>query len=358
METKDLAKRQTGDIGESMPAPPPRITPETIQETTQAIALLQGMVKDLLIRGVDYGRIPGTPQDSLWDPGASQIIGSFNCYPGERRILKLEDSDTKIVACVEVPIVSRTTGHIVGTGIGAASTLETKYKYRWVANPQEWGYDDTAIRTLKTKSAKDDAGNKVILYRIPNPEHSELLNTIIKMASKRAEVDGAEGLPGVASVLRVMFSPKETKSGERPEYEGPRWTHFWGEVRRLGYTDEEAHSKLKVTSMKQWLSNGHSLDEALDILRGKEAKRATPPAGAQIKPPDAWAKITEDMVPDYPHLEPIIWQLATMQPQQMYQALGASKRADMTISPWDAFLQLKAQYGTERKMEETQQAEE
>jgi hypothetical protein len=259
--TTELAKKEEARV------PAPRITPEAIQETMQSIALLQGMVKDLLIRGIDYGRIPGTPQDSLWDPGASQIISAFNCYPGERRMLKLEDSTEKIVVCIEVPIISRATGQVVSTGIGAASTLETKYKYRWVPNPPEWGYDEAAIKTFKTKRGKDDEGNETMLYRIPNPEYSELLNTIIKMSSKRAEVDAAESLPGVSSVLRQIFSGRKVARGE---YEGPVWQRFWGEVRRLGLTDQEAHAKLGVTSMKDWLSKGHSLDEALNILRGRE----------------------------------------------------------------------------------------
>ena len=264
---KELATREE----RLLPALPPRISPEVIQETMQSIALLQGMVKDILIRDVDYGRIPGTPSDSLWDPGASQIIGSFNCYVGERRMLKLEDSDQKIVVVVEVPIISRATGQEVSTGIGAASTLEAKYKYRWVPYPQDWGYDEIAIKTFKTKPGRDDEGDKVTLYRIPNPEHSELLNTIVKMASKRAEVDAAESLPGVSSVLRQMFSGKKfAKGSEKGEYEGPVWQRFWGEVRRLGMTDKEAHASIGVTSMKDWLGRGHSLEEALNILRGKE----------------------------------------------------------------------------------------
>lgn len=243
-----------------MPKPAPRITAASIEQTEQSIALLQGMVRDLLIRGVDYGRIPGTPQDSLWDPGASQIIGAFNCFPGERRILKFEDTDTKISVCLEVPIISRETGIVATTGVGAASTLETKYKYRWVDDPPQWGYDEDSMKTLKTKIDK----NKT-LYRIPNPEHSELLNTIVKMASKRAEVDGAESLPGVASVLRRMFSREKP-----PAREGPRWDRFWGEVSRLGLTEDEVHQKLRVASMKDWLSSGKSLDQALDILRGRQ----------------------------------------------------------------------------------------
>lgn len=263
----------------------PQVTPESIQETVQSIALLQGMVRETLIRDIDYGRIPGTPQDSLWDPGASMIIGSFSCYCGHRRIINLEDSDGKIAVCLEVPVISRKLQQEVGSGVGAASTLETKYKYRWVANPKEWGYDEAAVATFKTKKGREN-GRETMLYRIPNPEHSELLNTIIKMASKRAEVDAAEALPGVSSVLRQIFSGK-TPRQDRKAPEGtedsqweasPRWQRFWGEVTRLGYTQQEAYRKLGVHTMHEWLGNDHTLADALATLRGNSNPQGAAPS--------------------------------------------------------------------------------
>lgn len=269
----------------------PQVTPESIQETVQSIALLQGMVKETLVRDIDYGRIPGTPQDSLWDPGASMIIGSFNCYFGQRRILKLEDTDGKIAICLEVPVISRRLQQEVGSGIGAASTLETKYKYRWVPNPKEWGYDEATITTFKTKRGRDN-GRETILYRIPNPEHSELLNTIIKMASKRAEVDAAGALPGVSSVLRQIFSgraPKQDRKAPEDDYTSPRWQRFWGEVTRLGYTEAEAHAKIGVRSMHDWLAENHTLNEAIAILRGNGNQQAAATVVEKPQPQDAEA---------------------------------------------------------------------
>jgi hypothetical protein len=332
------------------------------------------MVRDVLIRGIDYGRIPGTPQDSLWDPGASQIIGSFNCYCGQRRILKLEESDERIVVCVEVPIVSRATQQEVGSGIGAASTLETKYKYRWVANPKQWGYDETAAKAFKTKRGRDDDGNSAILYRIPNPEHSELLNTIVKMASKRAEVDAAESLPGVASVLRQMFSGKPFRQGEPPatdEYAGPRWQRWWGKVRQLGYTDREAHARLGVSSMKDWLARGRSLDEAEAVLRGNgnpepmmDAATEEIVSHEESMDEDAFGEREEKnniaapaeapkKVPAAPKRDP--WTIRTindllracnedykMQPKEVYNELNVSSANELTESPGQCYLRIAA----------------
>lgn len=252
---------------------PPRVTPQAIQETKQQMALLQGMVRDILVREVDYGRIPGTPQDSLWDPGASKIISAFNCYSGERRLISLRDNAERISVLMEVPLVSRTSGQVVATGVGAASTLETRYRYRWLTEDEtgQQGFGADVLATFKSRRKKDGT----MEFRVPNPEHGELLNTIIKMASKRAEVDAAESLPGVASVLRQLF----TGQAQRPKAEdSPVWTRFWGEVRRMGLTDEEAHRMLRVKSMKEWIASGRSLDAALESLRQALAQ----PAESQV----------------------------------------------------------------------------
>jgi len=317
------------------------VSPQSIQETVQSIALLQDMVKNVLVRGIDYGHIPGTPQDSLWDPGASRIIGSFHCYCGQRRIIKLEDNAEKIVVCVEVPIISRSLQVEVGSGIGAASTLETKYKYRWVSKPQEWGYNEEAVKTLKTKKGKEE-GRDVMLYRIPNPEHSELLNTILKMASKRAEVDAAESLPGVSSVLRQIFS----ESKKTQDYPGPRWQRFWGEVTKLGYTRDEVHTKFRVASMHDWLRQGHSLDEALDILRRNPAQSDEEPGvdlpwkeGTKLQPnPDR----DPESLKDTNALLEACYADFGLQPADVARELGYGSTREITMAPADCYREIAA----------------
>jgi len=263
----EVAKREPTE------AVPLFVTPGYVQKTLESIDLLRDMVHNLLKRGRDYGHTPGTQGDGLWDPGASIIIAGFNCYAGQRRILNLVDNAEKIAVIVEVPIISRVSGQEVGSGVGAASTFEAAFANRWLTRDElkEFGFTDEQIATLRTDKKHP---NK---WKIDNPDRLGLLNSLVKRASKRGEVDAAEALPGVASALREMFNPEKSEgrskagqgeSGE--EYEGPRWQRFWGECSRLGYTEPEVHAKLKVRSMKDWLAKGRSLDEALDVLRGKK----------------------------------------------------------------------------------------
>lgn len=265
-----LQRTEPETAEETQHLPALTITPQAIQAIKQEIAMLQSMVRSSLQRGIDYGRVPGTPADSLWEPGAAMIIAAFNCYIGERRILNMRDDSERISVCVEVPIVSRASQQVMATGIGAASTLETKHKYRWLnaLEIKHLGFDDETLTTFKTKMRDGQTE-----YRVPNPEHGELLNTIIKMASKRAEVDGAEALPGVSSALRQMFSqaiPQRQSNGGKAHKEGnDEWTMFWGKVRQLGFTQDEAYETLGIASMKDdWVGAGKTLDEALEKLQG------------------------------------------------------------------------------------------
>jgi len=81
-----------------------------------------------------------------------------------------------------------------------------------------------------------------------------------------------------------------------------------------------------------------------DNLLPQGARRRKAPAKSQIKPLSEWDKITENMVPDYPHLETIIWNLSKVQPADLYKEMGVTSRADMTIPPWETFLTLKVRF--------------
>lgn len=249
---------------------PLMVSPRYIESTMVSLELLRDMVRNVLVRDRDYGRVPGIPGDFLWDPGASTIISSFNCHAGARRILRFVDDGNKIALVIEVPILNNATGREVGSGIGASSTQETKHKYRWEANPQEWGFDEEAMKSMKTRLKEGKQQ-----YRIPNPEHGELLNTLTRMASKRAEVDAAQGLPAVGSALRELFSgwqPKgQGKVHPEPDDDSPRWTAFWSQVKALGIEPDKVHQMLGVTSMKDWLKQGKSLDDAIKVLADKIA---------------------------------------------------------------------------------------
>jgi len=138
-------------VREDLASHPLAVTPDYINSTRTSLSLLRELVREVLVRDRDYGKVPGISGEFLWDPGASQIIASFNCHVGPRRFLNFVNDGQKISIVIEVALIHTPSGAEVGSGIGAASSQETKHKYRWVDNPREWGFGEEAVHSLKTK---------------------------------------------------------------------------------------------------------------------------------------------------------------------------------------------------------------
>ncbi len=332
------------------------ITREYVDQQKRSLALLQDMVKDILVEGRDYGRVPGTSQ-FLWDPGANQIFGGFNVFPGHRRIISHIEDGTKISIVIEVPLIQRHTGTEVASGIGASSNEESKHKYRWIKEGEIglWGYTSDTATSLKTKV--EDGGKK---YRIPNPDRGELINVCVKQASKRAEVDAAEALPGVSSTLRELFDPKRSQwkgGGKQPKEQpiddgSPRWTKFWGEVRALGIVTESGtpdsarvHQLLGVVSMKNWLEKGRTLDEATKTLAEKvKAERRAP------------TSVKEKDVPDGAALETVMLECFGWVPERVWSEANYTSRKNFeeagVEAAWQLFLRLWSIYKDQHKPSE------
>jgi hypothetical protein len=251
-------------------AAPVRLTEASIQLVKHNASMAVKMVEELLNEGPDFGNIPGVKGKSLFDPGASKIFNAYNCYTDYRVIHSVEE-DELISYTIQAIVIHRASQEIVGTGIGACSTREVKYKYRYVYNPEDYGYSEEEVSKLKQ--------NKEKAYRITNPEEGELVNTIVKMAAKRADTDAAQSLPGVGSALRRLFDPK---SGN--EREETAWRSFYNQLRALGISDEDAHKRLNIGSFKDWLAQGKTLNDAIEILAAEVAEDALKNKGAAPAP--------------------------------------------------------------------------
>ena len=281
----------------------PRPLLALVQQLKNDLAIVEALVRTGLEPTWDWGIVPGIVQPFLFESGAFKIMTTFNVYPGEPHIIQITDTDQKIAICVQVSLIDRKTGQVSTTGVGAASTLETRNKYRafWDSDLKNQGYTQEEIDAIPKYTRGVNKGKR----KLPNPETGELLNSLLKAACKRAEVDAVESLPGVATVLKKLFlgqlppgrstppppppgasSEKEPGSGTGDESEGSaEWTHFWSEVTRLGHSPKEVHEK--YGSMKDYVAKtgkplAAALADVLQELRGTGGKspEGTSPAGS------------------------------------------------------------------------------
>ena len=302
-----------------------RLTDVAIETIAHNIRQSERLVFSVLEKDIDYGRIPGTPQDGLWDPGASKIINAFNAYP-DYKVLHHVEEDSLISYTIQTMLVSRESQMVVGSGIGAASTRETKYKYRWVPDPKSYGYPEEEIKTLKFKDGK---------YRITNPEYGELVNTMAKMACKRAEVDAAQSLPGVGSALRKLFTGKKTQENTQPQ----NWNSFWSQVSTLGLSEDDVHQLLKVKSIKDWLTTGKTLNQAIEALADKLTEKAK---GAKPLSESSNKKRDLNTIKTFGDLYTACQEDFNMARQQVWAELGVNSQAEITKTPAECYRKIAA----------------
>lgn len=333
------------DVAVRQPGLPIEVTPESIAKVQRTLTLLRESIPGILIPNVDFGHIPGVKGMSLFDSGAQSIINFFTAYAGQRNVLHFRDDGQMVAICVEVQIIDRRSGFVIATGVGASSTEESKNKYRWVENPLDWGYSQEALANWPKKDIKPDKESGVLEYKIKNPEHAELLNNILTIASKRAEVDAAKSLPGVGTALRLLFDGKlrsgataaAPASKQASGIDIPNWNSFWGEVNKLGLKQDQVYEKLGVTAIHEWLKKGKTLDDALAILRA-----GTPPEQPGKPTPAKTNKKYPTEVPDSGTLFKVCFELWGMQPAEVAKELGYASPKDISEPPWEAYTKIKS----------------
>ncbi|MBA7594301.1 hypothetical protein ES703_01242 [subsurface metagenome] len=327
----------------------PMLTETAIQAITYDLKMAERLVTEALEVDVDYGQIPGVSGKGLWDPGASKIMNAFECYP-RHKILYHEETDTLITWAIEAEIIHRGSQLIIGSGVGACSTREPKYKYRWVSKEeaQRLGYTVPEIDRMKTKKRKFYQDGKpvadVVEYRVENPEYGEQVNTIMQMAAKRAETDGAKTLPGVSSALRKLFqgaSPAKSRGEKHKDDDSdensPRWTTFWNSARGLLGDDyqEKVHHLLGVKSMKDWLKSGKSLEDAIRVISQKLTEQ--PPRRDPTTVKEAEVKTADDlcsvMAACFGWPEVRVWAEANFRDKKNFEEAGVE-------TPWAVFQRL------------------
>lgn len=154
----------------------------TARDIRQHVNLIQEVMKAVMKEGTHYGTIPGCPKPSLFKPGAEKIASTFRiAVTSDVEDLSTSDEKRFRVTCTAYA----SNGSRLGSSVGICSSREEKYQWRKPVCDGE--FEETEIDRKREKwiSTKDGKGMKVKRVRT---EPSDLENTILQMADKRAYV--------------------------------------------------------------------------------------------------------------------------------------------------------------------------
>lgn len=206
----------------------PVVAIEAMSERYTAIV----RVKDAIMRdGVDYGTIPGTDKPTLLKPGAEKLCTFFGLWPEFTpldEVVAWDAAEPFFFFRYKCTLKTRDGRFTAGSGIGSCNSREKKYRYRL----QNMSCPKCSGELRKSKTASEyycwaKTGGCGATFRlddpqvanqergyIPNPDIADCVNTIDKMAQKRALV--------AATLVAVGASDFFTQDLEDVELQGLR----------------------------------------------------------------------------------------------------------------------------------------
>ena len=183
--------------------------PAEIKAQIEAINRFQAIVRESLIEGQDFGVIPGTTKPTLLKPGAEKITKLLGLADTYELVDRQEDWGKPffryLVKC-SLSVVSN--GLKVSEGMGECNSMEAKYRYRDAKRKCPKCGQETIIK------GKDQFGGGWLCWKkqggcgatwadgspeiedqqigkVENEDLCSIVNTLLKMAEKRALVDAA-----------------------------------------------------------------------------------------------------------------------------------------------------------------------
>jgi len=191
-EENSMANNKKKDALAPVPDELGILDPKYVEKTLDAYSKISAVVKAKLHPKHDYGIIPGTKKPTLFKPGAEKVIKIFGLADTYEIIDQQVDwKEPFFHYLIKCTLRSIKTGNIVSEGMGSCNSMEDRFRWRWLY-PNELGpeHKDEAgkpLATLKSKKFHSERQKRwYVQYRVENENIHTLVNTILKMAEKRA----------------------------------------------------------------------------------------------------------------------------------------------------------------------------
>lgn len=200
----------------------------SVQAIKDQMDQVHKLMKTVMKEDEHYGIIPGTKKRSLYKQGAEKLSMMFRLAPKyDIENIDLGEGHREVrVLCKIIHIPSQT---IQSQGVGSCSTMEVKYRYRNVAGfdvtdeaiPQDSKENKVAYRAKGFGMQKVDDQWRWVKYksgeRQENPDIADVYNTVLKMAKKRAHIDGILTATAASDIFTQDYEPDDDSNNQETQ---------------------------------------------------------------------------------------------------------------------------------------------
>lgn len=278
------------------------------QSVLRQAALIQQVMQAVMRDGEHYGVIPGTSREgqpgkkSLLKPGAEKLCFTFGLsnrleitvdnLPGLHREYRI------------ICNLFDRSGNLRGQGVGSASTMESKHRYRGAAGrpcpkcgavacvPSKKDFGGGYYCNAKaggcgwsTKAGTDEARSldRIAAVRQENQDPADQYNTVLKMAKKRALVDAVLTATAASDIFAQDLEDLEDKIDEPAATPAARTAGVVLGEPATGTTQSAPASTSATQAPAETAPAPHpSITTARDLYRALEKK--TKGLGAKLMP--------------------------------------------------------------------------
>jgi hypothetical protein len=266
-------------VNEVIEMPRQSAAPVSVQDTLQTARTIQTVMQSVMKENVHYGVIPGCKQPSLYKAGSEALLSTFRIAvePIVEEFTSRDERGRVREIRYRVKCVGRHigTGYEVGYGVGECSTGEDKYAWRRAVCDEEYDATDETERRIKWGKWQ----GKVQQTRQVRVPASDMSNTVLKMAKKRAQIDltltalgcsdiFAQDLEDLDETLREQFADSAPVGN-------PELARKWVEAANAAKTADEL--------TKVWKDGVREINAAKDVSASKAFKAAVEARGPVLK---------------------------------------------------------------------------
>lgn len=250
------------------------------QETSNrlsAIKEFQRVCHDELVDGHDFGIIPGTDKPTLLKPGAEKLAKLLDLADVYEDIEVIQDWDKPLFAFrIKCRLLKYGVGYVVSEGLGECNSMEARYRWRYalpkcpacgaeaiIKGKAEYGGGWVCFKKKGGCGSKYNDADPTItgqkIGRVENDDIFSQVNTIYKMAKKRALVDATlsacrlsdvftQDIEDIAPVIGPAIPADPTIQSESEQLQDA----LFGPEAKHAYPSGSGRLPSKETRMPHW----------------------------------------------------------------------------------------------------------